>query len=88
MIYLSELSIDDLNFGMPKLVRLLYYADCESYLQRGRPITGATYLHFPHGPYPENWHQVREDMERNGDAEILYETAVPGYQKYRLLPRR
>ena len=87
-IYLSELSIDDPNFGMTKLVKLLYYADCESYMQYGTPITGAIYLHFPHGPHPENWYQVREQMERNGDAAIVYETAVPGYQKYRMLPRR
>ena len=87
-IYLSELSIDDPNFGMTKLVKLLYYADCEAYLQYGKPITGTTYLHFPHGPYPENWYQVREQVERNGDVEVVYETAVPGYRKYRMFPRR
>lgn len=88
VIYLCELSIDDSEFGLPKLTKMLYYADCESYMEYGRPITGTTYLHFPHGPYPENWYQVRERMELNGDAEILYETAVPGYQKYRILPLR
>ena len=87
-IYLSELSMDDPNFAVSKLVKLLYYADCESYMECGRPITGTTYLHFPHGPYPEDWHQVREQMEQNGDVEILYETTVPGYQQYRILPRR
>lgn len=87
-IYLSELSIDDPNFAVAKLVKLLYYADCESYMQYGAPITGTTYLHFPHGPHPENWYQVREQMEQNGDVEILYETSVPGYREYRILPRR
>ena len=87
-LYLSDLSIDDPNFSMTKLVKLLYYADCESFIQYGKPITGTTYLHFPHGPYPENWYRIREHMEKNGDVEILYETSVPGYQKYRLLPQR
>ncbi len=87
-IYLSEISVDDPDFGMTKLVKLLYYADCESYMQYGKPITGTTYLHFPHGPYPENWYQVREQMERNGDVEIVYETTTPGYQKYRMFPLR
>ncbi len=87
-IYLSELSLDDPNFAVAKLVKLLYYADCESYMQSGAPITGTTYLHFPHGPHPENWYQVREQMEQNGDVEIVYETAVPGYQQYRIIPRR
>ena len=87
-IYLSELSLDDPNFAVAKLVKLLYYADCESYMQSGTPITGTTYLHFPHGPHPENWYQVREQMEQNGDVEILYETTVPGYREYRIIPRR
>ena len=54
VIYLSEISLDDPNFAVAKLVKLRYYADCESYIRHGKPLTGATYLHFPHGPYPEN----------------------------------
>ncbi len=87
-LYVSELSVDDANFGITKLAKLLYYADCDSYVQRGAPLTGTTYLHFPHGPYPQNWYQVRECMERNGDVTVVYDTATSGYQKYRLSPRR
>lgn len=87
-IYLTELSMDDPNFAIPKLVKLLYYADCESYMQHGYPITGTTYIHFPQGPYPANWYQVREQMEANGDVQILYDPAVPGYYQYRILPLR
>lgn len=87
-LYLCELSMDDPNFEMAKLVKLLYYADCESYIHHGKPITGTTYLHFPHGPHPDNWYRVREQMEQDGDVEVLYETAAPGYQKYRILPLR
>ena len=87
-LYLSELSMDDPNFGMTKLVKLLYYADCESFIQYGTPITGTTYLHFPHGPFPENWYRVRHQMERNGDVEILNDVTGGGYQKYRMLPLR
>lgn len=87
-IYLSQLSDGDPNFGMTKLVKLLYYSDCAAYTKHGRPITGTTYLHFPHGPFPENWHQVRKQMEQNGDVVVIYETAAPGYHRYRLRPRR
>ena len=87
-IYLCELSVDDSEFGVSKLTKLLYYADCDAYLEHGEPITGTTYLHFPHGPHPENWHQVRERMEQHGDVEILYDTAVAGYQLYLMLPLR
>ena len=87
-IYLSERSADDPNFGMVKLAKLLYYADCAAYVRHGNPITGTTYLHFPHGPYPENWYQARARMERAGDVTVLRESAGIGYHRYRLLTNR
>ena len=77
-LYLSERSENDPNFGTAKLVKLLYYSDCAAYILDGTPITGTTYLHFPHGPYPENWHRVRERMEQSGDATVLRESAGAG----------
>ncbi len=88
VIYLSERSADDPNFSVIKLVHLLYYADCAAYLKRGAPITGATYLHFPHGPYPEHWYKVRRQMQAAGDVEVLYEDGYDGHHRYRLLPNR
>ena len=88
VLYLGDLSIDDPDFDMAKLAKLLYYADCESYLHYGEPVTGTTYLHFPHGPYPENWYQVRQQMEHNGDAEILGDDVRNGCPRYRVLPLR
>lgn len=88
VIYLCEKSADDPNFGVIKLVQLLYYADCAAYLKYGAPITGLTYLHFPHGPYPERWHRLRREMEAAGAVETLYEDGDDGYRRYRLLPCR
>ena len=88
VLYLSERSEDDPYFGMTKLVKLLYYSDCAAYILRGKPITGTTYMHFPHGPYPENWYQARAKMERSGDADVLRESAGAGYHRYRLLTNR
>lgn len=88
VIYLSERSADDPNFGVIKLVQLLYYADCAAYLKYGAPITGLTYLHFPHGPYPEHWHKLRREMQAAGDVEVLYEDGADGHRRYRLLPNR
>ena len=87
-LYLSERSADDPYFGMTKLVKLLYYADCAAYIEYGKPITGTTYIHFPHGPYPENWHRVRVQMERSGAVDVLRESAGAGYHRYRILPLR
>ena len=88
VIYLSERSADDPNFGVIKLVHLLYYADCAAYLQHGAPITGVTYLHFPHGPYPEHWYKVRREMQAAGDVEVVYEDCDDGFNRYRMLPNR
>ncbi len=88
VLYVSERSADDPDFGMTKLVKLLYYSDCAAYILRGKPITGTTYLHFPHGPYPENWHRVRAEMEHSGVADVLRESAGAGYHRYRLLTLR
>ena len=88
IIYLSERSADDPNFGVIKLVNLLYYADCAAYLKHGAPITGMTYLHFPHGPYPECWHLLRREMQAAGDVEVLYEDSYDGHHRYRMLPNR
>lgn len=88
VIYLSERSADDPNFGVIKLVHLLYYADCAAYLQHGAPITGVTYLHFPHGPYPEHWYKVRREMQAAGDVEVVYEDCDDGFHRYRMLPNR
>ena len=88
VIHACRLSDDDPHWGVAKLVKALYYADCAAYARSGRPITGATYLHFPHGPFPEGWHEIRARMERNGDVDVLYDASAPGYTRYRLRPLR
>ena len=87
-LYVLERSADDPNLGITKLVKLLYFADCTAYQDRGQPITGTTYRHFPHGPYPDNWHQVRQKIEESGAAAILRESMGYGYHRYRLLGNR
>ena len=87
-IYLCERSKDDPFFGMTKLVKLLYYSDCAAYILHGRPITGTTYLHFPHGPYPENWYRVRQKIEETDAMTVLRDALGQGYHRYRLLTNR
>lgn len=87
-LYLGERSENDPYFGVSKLVRLLYYSDCAAYILLGRPITGTTYLHFPHGPYPENWYQARLKMEQLGAVTVLRNRHAQGYHHYGLLTNR
>ena len=87
VLYLAERSLDDPNLGIIKLTKLLYFADVAAYQKRGEPITGATYLHFPHGPHPKNWHKLRQEMESVGDIDVLHGHG-PGSHRYRVLPKR
>ena len=79
ILYLCEQSSEDPDFGETKLVKLLYFADCDAFERRGTPITGSTYLHLPNGPVPENWDAVRSSMESGGDITIQTESSAGGH---------
>jgi uncharacterized phage-associated protein len=88
VLTLIESSHSDVNFGETKLVKLLYYADCEAYRRFGAPITGMTYLHFQHGPYPENWQGTRSTLEFDGAVEIQLQQPGMGYVRHRWVNQR
>ena len=88
VLYIGERSENDPYFGVSKLARLLYYSDCGAYALQGKPITGTTYIHFPHGPYPENWYQARMQMEQSGAITVLRDSHAQGYHRYGLLTNR
>jgi hypothetical protein len=71
VIYMAEHSKSDSYFGERKVYKLLYYADSEAYRQHGAPITGTTYVHYPHGPFPENWPALKREMLEAGDMQIF-----------------
>ena len=66
ILFISHRSQDDLGFSIPKLERLLYYIDVASYLRLPEPVTGATYLKYPHGPVPQELFQTMKNMQENG----------------------
>ncbi len=83
VIYLVHGSRSDPNFGETKLVKLLYYADCAAYRRHGAPITGTTYLHYPHGPYPSDWYKSKCRMQTAGDVQVHSEDIVSAFRVYR-----
>ena len=88
VVYLCERSSEDPNFGETKLVKLLYFADCDAVEHRGTPITGATYLHLQQGPFPENWTAIKSSMESEGDIAVKIESAPGGYERKRTVANR
>ncbi len=77
--YLTERSQHDSHFGFAKLVKLLYYADCAAYIRTSQPITDVTYVHTPHGPYPDDWPAMLKRLEAEQAIKILTEYAPKGY---------
>ena len=77
--YLTERSRHDDHFGFAKLVKLLYYADCVAYVRTGQPITGVTYVHMPHGPYPDDWPAMLKRLESDQAIRILKQYDPKGY---------
>ena len=83
VVHLIEGSEADPNFGETKLVKLLYYSDCAAYRQFGAPMTGTTYLHYPHGPYPADWYKSKRVMQEAGAVEVIQEDSIGVYRVYR-----
>lgn len=81
--YLTERSQNDDHFGFAKLVKLLYYADCAAYIRTGHPITGVTYVHMPHGPYPDDWQAILQRLEDEKAVKTLKEYVPKGYWRRR-----
>ena len=84
--YLTERSRHDDTFGETKLVKLLYYADCAAYQRTGRPITGATYIKMPHGPYPDLWQAMIGRLESDGTIHLSQEPVGDQYLRKHWLP--
>ena len=87
VVYLSERSLHDDNFGQVKPVKLLYYADCAAYLRTGEPITGSNYVHLEHGPYPEDWRAITRQPERDEVVRMDSEDIRAGCRRRRPVPR-
>jgi uncharacterized phage-associated protein len=70
--YIAWKMKDDPSFGRVKLAKTLFYADFEWYAGEGEPLTGATYHHWPYGPFPPILYEVEAELERAGHAKRLH----------------
>ena len=87
-LYLAERSANDPNFGETKLVKMLYFADCAAYARHGAPITGATYVHMEHGPYPQDWRSTKERLIAGGEVREITRDIPGGYRQCQLAANR
>jgi uncharacterized protein YlxP (DUF503 family) len=71
---------DPESLGAVKLHKVLYYSDMLSYLDTGRPITGAEYRKRPFGPTCDSILPILNDLQRKGEIEVQ-SVSYHGFQK-------
>ena len=66
----------DEHYGVLKLNKILFYSDFTAFKTRGKPITGAQYKKYTHGPAPSVMGRLRQQLEGKGDA-FEYKSPLP-----------
>ena len=44
--------------------------------------------HFTHGPYPDNWNEVKTSMEARGDIAVMTDVTLGGYARKLTIAQR
>lgn len=61
------------GFGGTKLNKVLWFADARMYMDRKRPITGATYIREKHGPVARDMMKVQRELSQNNVISLIKE---------------
>ncbi|MCY4474987.1 MAG: Panacea domain-containing protein [Chloroflexi bacterium] len=85
VLYIAHSCRNDERFGSVKLSKILYYCDFEGFKRLLKPITGATYLKKPKGPFPAELRRTRRSLIAEGKAETILERVID-YHENRLVP--
>lgn len=70
ILYIADLSSQDIHFGATKLNKLLFYSDFLAYQRFGHSITSQEYQALPQGPAPRRLKPIIESMQRSGELRI------------------
>lgn len=83
LLFAARLLEDDHAGGATKLNKLLFFAEFAHVRQTGEPITGADYQKLEWGPAPRRLLPVRDQLVREGAAELVEEVTAFGYAQDR-----
>jgi antitoxin SocA-like protein len=85
ILYIAHRRRDDVRFGRTKMAKVLFYSDFSVYEDQGEPLTGATYIRMPFGPFPKGLDEAEAALEEKGWAVLAYD--VEGeYEEKRIIP--
>jgi len=80
VLYVGSKCWRDEHYCVLKLNKILFYSDFHAFKVRGKPITGAEYKKYPHGPAPAAMKRVREELEDNEEA-FEYKIPLPSFNE-------
>lgn len=85
ILYIAHRCRDDVRFGRTKMAKVLFYSDFSIYQDQGEPLTGATYIRMPFGPFPQGLDKSEESLQEQGLALLAHD--VEGeYEEKRIIP--
>lgn len=85
VLFIAWTMRDDPHFGRTKMAKTLFYVDFDAYAEEGESLTGATYEHWDHGPYPPQLKDVEESLVLSGRATL--KQSVHEGDEAKLLPK-
>jgi hypothetical protein len=87
VLYVAHRRRDDERFGRTKMAKVLFYSDFSIYQDQGEPLTGATYIRMPFGPFPKALGETEKALEAKGLA-VLAHDGEGDYDEKRIIPTR
>jgi hypothetical protein len=73
VLYISHRNAGNPTFGKTKLHKQLWMSDFHHAQLTGESITGAKYIHMPHGPFCEPLPMLLDTMEDSGQVAIRFQ---------------
>jgi hypothetical protein len=82
--FIADRRKDDPRFGRTKLAKALFYSEFDAFRDTGEPLTGATYIRMPFGPFPKELDTIEQALSDRGLVYLDYVTDV--YEEKRIVP--
>jgi uncharacterized phage-associated protein len=81
ILYISSQLNGNQNYGETVLNKLLYFADFDYFEWTGTLITDEVYVKLPYGPVPKAMTEILEEMQKDGQIQIVPRTYFGKVQK-------
>lgn len=84
VLFIAHRKKDDPRFGRTKVAKTLFYSDFDAFRDQNGPLTGATYIRMPFGPFPQELEATETALDSRGVVYLDYVKDV--YEEKRIVP--